>query len=232
MSLTYEVQAGDTLIRIAHQHGFADWQTIWSRDENAGLRGQRDPRRLVTGDKVFIPDKVERWMRVSTDKRHVFELSRPEARLRVVLTDRFGQPLAQKPYRVTVDGAAVHTGRTDGDDGDPDAPTIPGLLDCPIAPDAREAVIQVELRGRTIEWKVELGALPPTERTDGLQHALQNLGYLGEGQVTGALDDATKKALRVFQDHARLPQTGEPDARTLEALEAALFTEAALEPAG
>ncbi len=232
MSLTYEAKAGDTLIRIAHQHGFADWQTIWRRDENAALRGERDPQRLVAGDKVFIPDKAERWLRVSTDKRHVFELSRPLARLRVVVTDRFGQPLAQKPYKVTIDGQTVHEGHTDGASDDPDAPTFPGLIDCPIAPDALEAVIEVQLRGRTLEWAVELGSLPPTSSTDGLQLALRNLGYLPEGYTSGTLDDPTKKALRTFQDHARLPQTGQPDAATLQALEAALFTEGALEPAG
>jgi hypothetical protein len=219
MPITHTVQDGDTLIRLAHQHGFADWRTIWSRDENATLRGQRDPQRLVAGDQVFVPDKAERWMRVSADARHTFELSRPRALLRVALTDRFGDALKRDRYEVTIDGTTTWTGRTGaGDDG----ATPPGFVECPVPADAHTAVIR--LPEHDLEWVVELGALPPTDQVSGVQAALQNLGYLGEGQLTGTLDDATKEAIGLFQSHQRLPVSLQADDATKQALEAAMFT--------
>ncbi len=228
MALTYEAQDDDSLLLIAHRHGFARWETIWEHAENGALRELRGaPERLVKGDKVVIPDKAERWMRVSTDKKHTFELSRPDARLRVVLTDRFGEPLVRKPCKVTM-GRTTMDGHTSGGD-EPDG--VPGLIDCPLPLDTRAVHIAVDVGGRTLEWDVEVGFIPPTDLTVGLQVALQNLGYLGQGGVTGTLDEPTKKALRLFQRHAALPETGATDDETLQALEAQLFLELPSSPA-
>jgi hypothetical protein len=214
MAHKHKVQKGDTLIGIAHAYGFGDWQTIWARDENAALRSKRDPQHLSwrENDEVFIPDKGDRWLRVSTDKRHVFEVSTPRALLQVVLTDGFGDPWKQEPFTVTV-GVRTFQSRT----------SVDGLVECDIPPDAKEAVIRLD--DKDLEWHVKIGGLAPLGEVEGVQGALENLGYLPDEHVTGAIDADTTEALKKFQTHAGLRVTGEVDDPTRAAIEAALFAD-------
>ena len=49
------VRPGDTLTRIAKQHGVADWRTIYYAPENAEFRRKRpNPDRIFPGDQIVI----------------------------------------------------------------------------------------------------------------------------------------------------------------------------------
>jgi hypothetical protein len=52
----YVVRSGDTLTRIARQHGIADWRHIYHAPENADFRRKRpNPDRIFPGDHLVIP---------------------------------------------------------------------------------------------------------------------------------------------------------------------------------
>lgn len=212
MAHTHDVKSGDTLLTIAHQNAFADWRTIWDHEANAGLRGRRpDPMVLFPGDRVFVPDKTERWVRVATNQKHVFELRTPISLLKVVLTDRFGDPFRRRAWEVTVNGRLLE-GRTDDR----------GLLECVLLPDDRDALIR--LPEEEIEWQVKIGTLHPIDEVSGLQGALQCLGYYG-GEITGTVDEATSTAMKTFQKQHGLTETEQPDAPTRTKLEELLFAD-------
>ena len=57
MSRTHSVAQGETIQRIAKQHGIANWRAVWQHPHNAELRARRrDPNVLAVGDEVFVPD--------------------------------------------------------------------------------------------------------------------------------------------------------------------------------
>ena len=54
--ITYTVQRGDTLTRIAADHDVADWRTLYNHPQNAEFRRRRpDPNVIHPGDEIFIP---------------------------------------------------------------------------------------------------------------------------------------------------------------------------------
>ena len=56
MSFPYTVKSGDTLTRIAAQHGFADWREIYRHPDNAAFRAKRpNPDLIFPGDVLMIP---------------------------------------------------------------------------------------------------------------------------------------------------------------------------------
>jgi peptidoglycan hydrolase-like protein with peptidoglycan-binding domain len=71
----------------------------------------------------------------------------------------------------------------------------------------------------TLEWPVRIGTLRPLDTLGGVQTRLNNLGY-GCSQ-TGAEDDATTLAIRLFQIAHGLTASGTPDPSTLSALQQA-----------
>lgn len=61
MPKKYIVKKGDSLSRIADEHGFRNWKTIYDAPENAELRAKRpDPHLILVGDTVMIPDPKPR----------------------------------------------------------------------------------------------------------------------------------------------------------------------------
>jgi peptidoglycan hydrolase-like protein with peptidoglycan-binding domain len=61
------------------------------------------------------------------------------------------------------------------------------------------------------------GLLQP-DATKKLQEKLAASGELDEGDVSGKLDEPTRRALRKFQDSKNLPATGVPDDETIRKL--------------
>src|SRR5262245_27599734 len=58
-ALTYVVQPGDTLTRIAGRFRIPDWRTIYNHPTNAGFRRLRpNPDRIFAGDRLFIPEST------------------------------------------------------------------------------------------------------------------------------------------------------------------------------
>ena len=60
------VQRGDRIETIARDHGFANWETVWTFKGNERLRNLRDdPNRVQPGDVVAIPTRLRRSAEVS-----------------------------------------------------------------------------------------------------------------------------------------------------------------------
>ena len=57
MAKNYTVVSGDTLTKIAKQHGFDDWRVIYNHPSNAAFKAKRpDPDKIFPGDVIVIPD--------------------------------------------------------------------------------------------------------------------------------------------------------------------------------
>jgi hypothetical protein len=57
MPKNYTVISGDTLTKIAKQHGFDDWRVIYNHPSNAAFKAKRpNPDKIFPGDVIVIPD--------------------------------------------------------------------------------------------------------------------------------------------------------------------------------
>ncbi|WP_224366429.1 peptidoglycan-binding domain-containing protein [Hyalangium versicolor] len=205
------VRPGECLTKIAWQYGFADYKTVYEHASNAELRKKRpNPNILHPGDEVSIPDPTPKKASVSTGKMHRFQVRRPKKMLSLKLRDHEGQPLANEPYVLELDGEPeLIVAQTDGEGG----------LQHFVPLSCTQAVLT--LRDRTL--RLRLGYLNPArdapqDDVSGVQARLRNLGYHIPRQ-DGLLDPATRAALAVFQADEGLDFTGEPDATTLNKLE-------------
>ena len=190
---------------IGEQYGFL-WSTIWEHEKNAELRAKRtNPNILMAGDQVFIPEMQVKEESATTGSQHIFRLKGVPARLNLRLTDGQRRPRAGLRYSLKVDGTGF-TGTT-GDNGE---------LSHAIPPHARKAHLKLEATGE--EWDLDIGHMNPMDYGSGIQARLRNLGYYC-GSLSGAIDEATQKALREYQRDRGLPVTGKVDAETRQALE-------------
>lgn len=210
----HEVQQGECLSSIAHQYGISDWRQLWNHPDNAALRGRRNPHILKPGDIVKIPDDIGPAFNGHSGEAGAFRLSpAPPTEIRLILTDNFGNPYSQKEYRVEIAGESI-TGTTAED----------GLLSCEIPPEATRAVLTLWLEsstgspGRKLTWELDLGYLDPIEEISGVQARLRNLGY-DIDDISGSLDEPTRRAIRMFQAEEQLRITGEIDDSTRARLE-------------
>ena len=201
--LVHEVVQGECISSIAGQAGFL-WETIWNHPANAQLKsGRKDPNILMPGDMVFVPRKTKKVVACATDRRHRFvrKGSGCVLRLQVLENDEVQSNVA---YILVVDGMTF-TGTTDEE----------GKLEHPIPSGAKSAKLIAGPQNR--EYVLGLGELDPITEVTGIQCRLRNLDYYDE-DVDGELNEATKRALEMFQTHESLTVTGEPDTATRERL--------------
>ncbi|MGC9970313.1 MAG: peptidoglycan-binding protein [Bryobacteraceae bacterium] len=197
------VKQGDCMSSIADQYGFF-WETLWNDEHNSPLRDRRkDPNVLMAGDHVFIPEKRPKEEAGETTKVHTFRLKGVPVKLNLRLLDACNRPRAGLKYSLTVDGHKF-SGVTDDD----------GRISHDIPPRSKRAQLKLPAAE---EYDLDLGYMNPVEYTSGVQGRLKNLGYY-HGEISGTLDDPTRKAIRRFQDENGLTITGEPDADTRAAL--------------
>lgn len=201
------VKEGECISSIAKDTGHF-WQTLWDDPGNAELRNVRNDRNvLLPGDRVHVPALREKWEPGQTEMRHRFRRKGwPEVfRVRVL---RDGEPLANAPYTVEVDGKTLR-GTTDAD----------GRLSRPIVPNAKRATVRVGNEPDISEYVFALGEINPITELTGVQARLINLGF-DCGPIDGVLGERTEAALRDYQRSRRLPVTGEPDEETRRQLQA------------
>ncbi len=204
MSHVHEVMQGECLTRIAADHGFADWRTIYELPQNAELRQNRpDPNVLYPGDQIVIPDREEKWESGGTEERHRFEKNSPKRLLRIAVEDIDGERLTNTPYELEVD-KQKRKGATDGD----------GMLEEQILLKAEEGTLKV---GKFV-WRLQIGHLnplkdAPDQGVSGAQARLSNLGY-DPGPINGMPNPQTSEALKQFQAMMELPVTGNLDQAT------------------
>ena len=211
MSENHEVKQGDTIIKIAHQKGFRNWETIWQHGKNAELRNKRsNPNILFPGDKVFIPDKEPKEHNCATNKRHTFIVPTLVTHVRIILEDVSGNPYDSKDYKLTVDEEDFN-GKTDSS----------GLMEEEVPVGAKEGKLTLwpdeNDLSKVMTWSLKIGHLDPIDEVSGAQARLNNLGF-DCGEVTGELNDQTKQAIIAFQKHCGLDSTGDVDDKTKKAL--------------
>lgn len=161
----YTVQFGDYLVKIAKQHGIANWRTIWDHPNNAELRQLRkSPDILLAGDKLFVPVAAIKHVGLATGQQHTLQVTAPKPRLRLRVLDVNGMPVANQLCFLTVDAATM--ARTDAD----------GRVEVPLAPD-HPVEGQLFFPDLKLTYHLMIGGLDPLETDPGKKQRLNNLGY-------------------------------------------------------
>lgn len=170
MARYYTVKQGDHVSSIAKENGFQDYHIIWDHPENAELKQKRqNPNVLFPGDRIFIPDREKREEPAATDQRHRFQTKLSRLRLRLVLEDRFEQPIGKTPCDLQLSSGTRQV-TTDA----------AGKIDEPIAADTQEAVLVIkgpETPFQNVSIPTRVGHLDPIDEVTGQAARLANLGY-------------------------------------------------------
>jgi N-acetylmuramoyl-L-alanine amidase len=204
------VKVGENAVSIAWRYGFSDYRVAWNDGANADLRKKRpDPHLLIPGDEIAVPDPTPKKLTLPTQNSYRFVVHVPKQELRLRIFNQAGEPLAQSPYRLTVEMLPKpFEGTTDGD----------GKLKEVIPVDAPWATLEID--GQQFRLRLKgLAALPADEDdpANGVSDRLDNLGY-----QAAAADDSDNSALRtalaIFQGAAGIDVTGELDPSTRDAL--------------
>ena len=191
MAETYTVKQGDYLSRIADEHGFTDYRTIWNHPKNDSLKQKRqNPNVLYPGDQVYIPDKETKEESRPTDQHHKFQVDRQKLRLQLVLEDLYEKPIANTQCELTID-QETHKLTTGGD----------GKIQVDIPAKASQGFLTI--RGSETPFAdevipIKIGHLDPVEEVSGQQARLTNLGYFA-GDIDGQPGDDFESAVEEFQ---------------------------------
>lgn len=182
--MKYRIDQREHLVRIAHEKGFRDWESIWGRGENSELRSLREnPNVLFPGDELFLPDFLEKEEAASTGSVHPFVAPALDLRLKIVVKDVNGDPLPGLECLLAIDGIEQKL-VTDGD----------GRIDQEIPADATSG----ELRIRGQVYRIDIGHLDPVEEESGQRDRLANLGYyFGSGEEID--EEEFRSAVEEFQ---------------------------------
>jgi hypothetical protein len=200
----YIVRQGDTLTKLAYLRGFAA-ATVWAEAKNDDVRKLRPDMDLLSpGDIVYLPESKKEGLPIQKGTTNRYIAKVPKVTVHLVLQDDAGTPLAGEPYEIRGLGDLV-TGTVPDD----------GAVSFDARVTAREATLVLTRRG--LVFPVRVGDLDPVEEPSGVRMRLAHLGYLrspGEDdpcalvtalsafqraqklEVTGALDDVTRDALK------------------------------------
>jgi N-acetylmuramoyl-L-alanine amidase len=198
---THVVRQGECLSSIAKKHGIADWHTIYDDPQNADFKRKRpNPNLICPGDILFVPDLTQKEETGATETRHTFRLVGKPVKLRVLVQDVDGQPLAGKKYELRV-GAKVQTGVTGSD----------GLAEVEAPADAEVGELVVwaddQAPDQPDRLTLKIGHLDPVEELSGVQARLNNLGY-DCGPADGVDGERTQAAVKAFQGDQGLKVDG------------------------
>jgi hypothetical protein len=198
----YIVQQGDYISKIAADHGFSDFNTIWNDPGNAELKALRTtPNVLMPGDKLHIPDRESRVEDRSTDATHEFVLSGKPLKLRLVIHDMEDKPVSGKSCDLKVTGSPDVTPlSTDGT----------GLVEREIKPDAAAGSFKLKDDALPIDLDLTLqvGHLDPVDKITGQKARLNSLGY-DAGEVNEDVTLQFKSAVEEFQCDQKLAVDGD-----------------------
>src|SRR5215510_921988 len=106
MAQTYVVKQGDYVSKIAQEFGFADYRRIWDHPDNSAIKSERkSPNVLSPGDRIFIPDRQQRFELRGTAEAHTFVLDRQPLKLCLQLLDMSSEPLKNVEFELSVEGS-------------------------------------------------------------------------------------------------------------------------------
>ena len=201
----HTVAQGEWIQKIAWDNHFYNWEAIWNHAQNADLKQKRqDPNLLLPGDNLFIPDLEPKEVAAATDQVHKYVKKAPKMTINITVRDEDEHPLANKPWKLTLDGKD-YSGNTDGD----------GVLkqEVPVPKSNDEGKLVCE----GYQFPIRVGHLNPIDEISGVKHRLANLGFdcgSNDDSITPEFQDALKQ----FQQHADLDPTGEVNQATRDKL--------------
>lgn len=201
----YTLKEGDCVSSIAHKNGLF-WETVWNDPKNSEIKDLRkDPNVLKAGDKLFIPDLRNKEIDCSVGQKHRFRRKGVPAKARYQFKDEEGEPIANIDYVLDIDGNLTN-GTTDGE----------GRIEIDIPPDAREGLVTLKDGDFEETYELQLGNMDPVNEASGARKRLNNLGYEHEDDETD--EEALANALRGFQADNDLEVTGKLDDATRKEL--------------
>jgi hypothetical protein len=184
----YTVQPGDYLVKIARDHGIANWKTIWDHPLNAELKTKRkSPDILLAGDQVFVPVVAAKQVSLATGRQHTLKVTAPKPRLRVRVLDVNGDPVANQFCFLSVDTPLPLT--TDAD----------GRIDAPLEPD-HPVEGELFFPDLKLTYHLMIGGLDPDDTPSGEKHRLNNMGYYAGVHDADQEGDADDWQLRWAQE--------------------------------
>ncbi|MEW5979677.1 MAG: peptidoglycan-binding protein [Acidobacteriota bacterium] len=195
MGTQHIVEQGEYLAKIATDHGFTDFKSLWDHPENAELKKKRkNPNILFPGDRVFIPAKEPKEESKATDQRHRFEVKIQKVKLRLVLENIYEEPIANAECELNIEGETVKL-TTDGK----------GKIEQEISAVAQNATLSAKDPKNPVNLiiiPIKIGHLDPVEEPSGQKARLNNLGYAAgpqEGQDDRLNEEAFLSAIEEFQ---------------------------------
>jgi hypothetical protein len=212
MPIIHVCQPGDCLARVAWRYLLMPEVVSGHPGNRALLSKRKDPTMLFPGDRLTIPEGKQPTFTLATGKHHRIELEVPRKELRLVVKDAAHEPLANKPYKLTLDkgpeAKRKRSGTTDGN----------GMLREPIPIQCTSGLLEVA------DWRIalRLGFLQPLPADEqdpatGVEERLRALGYAAgnsgrppEGKPR-TIVGGTRVALALFQTDQGLDVTGELD---------------------
>ena len=206
MAMTpYVIKQGDYLAKLAHELGF-DLATILDHEKNAELKKKRpDPNVLYPGDVLFVPEPEPPSTPVAQGTSNDYGAKVPTVKVTLVF-EGDGKPMANQPCEV--DGLPETSATTDGQ----------GEVTFEVPVNVRE--FTVTLTGTDYQYQVMVAHVDPPTEQSGLRQRLTNLGHYRRASDPEDAE-AFAGAVASFQAASSLPQTGEVDDATRDAIVAA-----------
>ncbi|MEO8379869.1 MAG: peptidoglycan-binding domain-containing protein [Acidobacteriota bacterium] len=205
MPRKHVVEQGECIDSIAFAYGHFP-ETLWTDAANAALKELRpDPNVLLPGDEVTIPDKRLKTVMRATGATHRFRRKGVPEKLRLQFL-REGEARANEAYVLEIDGVK-QSGTTDAE----------GRLEQWIPPNARRGKVVFH---DTDAYELLLGELDPIDTISGVQARLRSLGFY-EGPIDGEETVQMEEAIQEFQAASQLDPFGAIDEATRAALRTA-----------
>lgn len=203
------IRGGDTVEALAAAHGLF-WERVWFHPENEALRKLRDnPNILLPGDRLFIPSRQPKTVKISTARRHTYQRRGVPSKFIARFLDLQGRPRGHERYALEAD-AFRHEGQLDAE----------GRLERFVPPHLKRIHLRVGEGEGLEEFEFDVGHLDPVEELSGVVGRLVMLGFYDGPDLTEPNADLHAAVMR-FRVSVRLPQGGIDDELRAALVEAA-----------
>ncbi|MEZ4329276.1 MAG: carboxypeptidase-like regulatory domain-containing protein [Polyangiales bacterium] len=221
---THEIRQGQDMVSIAWAYGRSDWEAIWNDSHNDALReAHDDPRVLMPGARVYIPEDSRGPESFAMGQRHEVRVEVPQVTLDIILGEFLGDVLDGLAYRLHfVAGGADHVleGETSGE----------GRIEQTVplhAQQVRVALLGLGMGGGDLVIPLELRALDPLKNGDesvkqaAARERLENLGFMVDSPTADS-EAPPNAAMQLFQKlvmgRDNEEATGDLDAESIDRL--------------